>query len=220
MKKFFIEYSNIIGFTITGLVFGFAFFLLFLNFYHSVNLNTVYYKDSIVSNKIRESNEKIDLSLKNINEVNINNYSGSLNKIDLLNLYSKINCCIYDVRSINSQFDKNSFKISDVYDLALIYQNNVLNDCIVKQLYDLDNVNLLDDYKSLIKLNADNLINDISYLKKNIENNSSYYMSSRNMKENIFELTRDSYIGILNSYHESIELIYQLSIYYKKLLGA
>ena len=35
MKKVLLEYASMIGYTVTGLVFGVAFFLLFINFYHS-----------------------------------------------------------------------------------------------------------------------------------------------------------------------------------------
>ena len=35
MKKILLEYANIIGYTITGLVFGLGFFLLFINAWHN-----------------------------------------------------------------------------------------------------------------------------------------------------------------------------------------
>ena len=34
MKKVLLEYANVFAYTITGLVFGLSFFLLFINFYH------------------------------------------------------------------------------------------------------------------------------------------------------------------------------------------
>ena len=33
MKKFLLEYANLIAYTITGLIFGLSFFLIFINFY-------------------------------------------------------------------------------------------------------------------------------------------------------------------------------------------
>ena len=41
MKKLLLEYTNIIGYTIVGLVFGLSFFLLFINFYHAKELSEV-----------------------------------------------------------------------------------------------------------------------------------------------------------------------------------
>ena len=40
MKKILFEYINIFAYVIVGLVFGFSFFLLFLNFYHYKEVNT------------------------------------------------------------------------------------------------------------------------------------------------------------------------------------
>ena len=39
MKKLLLEYANTFAYTITGLVFGCAFFLLFINFYHMQELS-------------------------------------------------------------------------------------------------------------------------------------------------------------------------------------
>ena len=39
MKKILLEYANIIGYTVTGLIFGLSFFLLIINFYHMQELS-------------------------------------------------------------------------------------------------------------------------------------------------------------------------------------
>ena len=60
------------------------------------------------------------------------------------------------------------------------------------------------------------MVNDLDYIKKNLENNSSYFMSSSIMKSTVFDYTRDSYIEFVNSYQESVNLVYQLSVLYKE----
>lgn len=221
MRRFFIEYSYIIGFTITGLIFGLSFFLLFVNFYHYKNTNVVYYQDSVLSKRLVSISNKINSAHNNINSVDVNGYNGDIDKVSLLNLYSKLNFCVTKLDSISSSFNKKEMNVQDVYNLTLLYRNNIINDCVVVQLYDLDkniNIEKLNIIKPFVKLNADSLINSVSYVKKNLENNSSYFLSSNFMKDNVFEVTRDSYIEILDSYEESIDLVYDLTLFFKGLI--
>lgn len=221
MRRFFIEYSNIVGYTITGFVFGLSFFLLFVNFYHYETNSVVFYQDAVLSKRFDSIDQKIKKSRENISSINVNQYNGDIDKVSILNFYSKLDSCVTRLDSIYSDFDKKQFSVRDVYDLLLLYKNNIINDCVVVQLYDLDkNINIepLTSVKPFIKMNANSLIDSVSYVKKNMENNSSYSFSSKFMKDNIFEITRDSYIEILDSYEKSINFVYELTLLYRGYL--
>ena len=214
------DYSVLIGYSITCLVFGLAFFLLFINLYHYDNLKTVYVRDDIVSKRISDSSLKLEQTKKNIS-TNFGSYRGGANKVALLNLYSKIYSCInkFDDENFQKLLNKDTVDVVDVYDLLVLYKNNILNDCIIVQIYDMNSLlelPLINDRIEFIKLNANALVNDLDYIKKNLENNSSYFMSSSIMKSTVFDYTRDSYIEFVNSYQESVNLVYQLSVLYKE----
>lgn len=222
MKKMFSNYFSLIGFSLTGIVFAIASFIFFINLYHHENVSSEYKKDSIVEKRIYESNKLLTDAKKNIS-INVNNSEVDVDRVDLLNFYSKINFCIssFQNTSISNILNKNTVNISDVYDLLLLYQENVLNDCFVVQLYDLSslsNISSVGINSTFLKNNINALMNDMSYLKKNLENNSSYFMSSSIIKNSVFDYTRDSYIQIINSYELSVNLIYELSNLYRNIL--
>ena len=61
MKRVLLEYINIFAYAIIGLVFGFSFFLLFINFYHYKEINeTVNVSEEMLDNK-QKTEEKIYL---------------------------------------------------------------------------------------------------------------------------------------------------------------
>ena len=62
MKKLLVEYAKIFGYTFTGLIFGLAFFLLFINFYHYKEINTTV----DLSEKLNTEQETVNAKLEQI----------------------------------------------------------------------------------------------------------------------------------------------------------
>ena len=225
MKKLFIEYFNLIGFSITGIVFGFTFFILFLNFYHYIDVNTTYVKqdsDFKINNEIKEKINKVN---ENIESFDVNKYNGPENIYSLASIKSRINTCLTKINT--SEFDnillKKEIGIKDVYDMQQFYQINISNECLVKQLYELTYVDSkiqisnLDQVAPFMQDDIENLIKSTDYLQKIIKNNSSYSFSSSTSKIDLYETTKDSYYDLLNKYKASIDYIYDVSLWFKEV---
>jgi len=116
MKKILVEYSNIMAYTISGLVFGFAFFLLFLNLYHYKDVNDLYNKQDSDYQINTEIKEKINKINENINSVNLN--ITNQNYTNLSVFQTKLNICMDKIS--NSKLDnilqKETVSISDGYE--------------------------------------------------------------------------------------------------------
>ena len=115
---------------------------------------------------------------------------------------------------------KKKIDINDVYILQKKYQNNVVNECLVKQLYDLvdEDGMLFGKTKPFIKDNINQLRYSSDYLKNNLKNNSSYFFNSDNSKLNVFDVTKDSYFQVLVYYRQSIQFVKDISIWYRDLV--
>ena len=66
MKKILLDYANTFAYTVIGLVFGLAFFLLFINFYHMQELDTRVDVVSYNANNKTQVEEKIAIIKINI----------------------------------------------------------------------------------------------------------------------------------------------------------
>ena len=69
-----------------------------------------------------------------------------------------------------------------------------------------------------LKLNADSIRTDDDYVANVLLNNGSYFFSSENSKSNIYEMTRDSFYEIRNSYTKSIDLLLEFSRWFKGIV--
>lgn len=227
MKKILLEYSKIIGYTITGFVFGLSFFLLFLNFYHFNEVNSSFVKsdsDLAISNKLKS---KIELIHNNSSLFNVGNYQESEDSASLALIKSRLDSC---VNSLNNQeaFDilnKKVISITDVYELEQLYQNEVVNECLIKQLYNLteesNNIKIssLNTMAPFFKTNIDSLSTSTEYVRSSIKNNSSYSFNSNSAKLNILDTTKDSYYQVVDSYNKAINFVLDVSSWYKEVLG-
>lgn len=228
MKKMLLEYSLVIGYTVVGLVFGLSFFLLFLNFYHYDEVNYYYQKNSDDLKLSSEFKEQLVEIRENVNSFDINLYSGREDIYSLASVGNKLDLCIKNIN--DSEFfkilDKKKISISDVYKLQQFYENDVVNECLIKQLYDLTISNESSNIKisslgvispflntSIVQLKDDN-----NYVKSNIRNNSSYYFSSNSSKLSVFNMTRDSYYEVISSYRSAINFVEQVSIWYRNVV--
>lgn len=228
MKKVLLEYSSIIGYTIIGLIFGLSFFLLFLNFYHYNEVNYYYQKSNDDLNLSSELKEQLNAIEENINFFDINLYSGNEDIYSLDDVGNRLKLCVKNIN--DSEFfevlDKNKISILDVYKLEQSYENDIVNECLVKQLYDLTildenstvKISSLEVISPLLETSIMELKDDNNYVKNNIRNNSSYYFSSNSSKLSVFNMTRDSYYEVISSYRGAINLIEDVSIWYKKVV--
>ena len=221
MKKILVEYSNIISYTVIGIVFGFTFFLLFLNLYHYEDVNDVYKKQDSDYQINKELKEKLNSISLNINSVQLNNTSS--NYANFSNIGLKLNTCVERINT--NKFDellsKKSISISDVYEMQQFYKIDISNECLVKQLYGMTLIenNQYADALSFIEDNIEKLKDSTDYVEKVIKNNSSYSFTSSSTKDDIYNQVRDSYYSIINDYVDAIDFIYDVSVWYKNIAG-
>ena len=221
MKKILVEYSNIISYTVIGIVFGFTFFLLFLNLYHYEDVNDVYKKQDSDYQINKELKEKLNSISLNINSVQLNNTSSNYANFSSIGL--KLNTCVERINT--NKFDellsKKSISISDVYEMQQFYKIDISNECLVKQLYGMTLIenNQYADALSFIEDNIEKLKDSTDYVEKVIKNNSSYSFTSSSTKNDIYNQVRDSYYSIINDYVDAIDFIYDVSFWYKNIAG-
>ena len=221
MKKILVEYSNIISYTVIGIVFGFTFFLLFLNLYHYEDVNDVYKKQDSDYQINKELKEKLNSISLNINSVQLNNTSSNYANFSSIGL--KLNTCVERINT--NKFDellsKKSISISDVYEMQQFYKIDISNECLVKQLYGMTLIenNQYADALSFIEDNIEKLKDSTDYVEKVIKNNSSYSFTSSSTKNDIYNQVRDSYYSIINDYVDAIDFIYDVSVWYKNIAG-
>lgn len=225
MKRFIMEYVGIIGYAVTGLIFGLAFFLLLFNFYHAKEVSETYVKSDQFVDVYTKNKDVLAQIKNNISGFQANNFRGSNTQTDLLAIQSRINMCVnsFETTKANDIFTKKELSVVDVYNLLGYYQSDIINDCVTMQLYSLKNytgnLKSFDTVRPFIENNAMILTNDLDYVKRSLQNNSSFAFSSEYDKINIFNLTRDSYTRIENSYQNSVNLLLAVSEWFKKVVG-
>lgn len=227
MKKLMIEYINIIAYTITGLVFGLCFFILFLNFYHYREINEKYVKLDNDNKTLKEINNKLFEIRKNAKMFDYNSYVGGEDPDSLASIKSRLEICVsnIDTDNFNMLMTKKKISIKDVYDMQQFYQKQISNECLVKQIYELSlddnniNISKLRTVAPFIENNVNQLIKSTDYVQKVMKSNSNYYFSSESSKTEIYNQTKDSYYSILNDYVSAIDFIYDISVWYKNIVG-
>ena len=226
MKKILLEYASMLAFTVTGLVFGLAFFLLFINFYHMEELaETVDIASYNDTNKASVEN-KINQIKNNISVYEQSNYQGSLNIYGLNTVKSRLENCVEIIESddMMNYFDLDQIGINDSYNFTLDFRNKILNDCLVMQLksmFNTDTISTLPNYniiKPYVDLNINSLVQSVGYIQSNIENSDHYYYSTDVNKFNFFDLTNDSYFEIVNKYQQSLDLLVEVSNWYRTVV--
>ena len=226
MKKFLLEYANLIAYTITGLIFGLSFFLIFINFYHMEEINIPSDVSAYNDTNMQLINDKIATIKNNISVYNQNSYTGGLNIYGLNTVQIKLEECVKVLESedLTKYFNQDVIYIKDVYDFSISFKNMVLNDCLVMQLksmFNTDTVATLPNYniiKPYVDLNINNLLDSSSYVQANLENVDHYYFSTEINKANFFDLTEDSYADMMNTYQNSLDLLVEVSNWYRSVV--
>lgn len=219
------EFSYVFAFSITGLIFGFSFFLLFSNIYSYKEVNSSYEVQDTEFTTYKEMKQKLNSIREIANSFDSNNYKGQEDLFSMVQVQSKLNTCVdkIDTSSFDKLLTKNKIYIKDNYEMQQYYQSVISDECLVKQLYDLTtNKNLklsgLDDSSLFLQNEIDNLIKSTDYIQKEIKSNSSYYFPSTNIKETLYDKTRDSYYSLLDDYNNSIDFVYDIALWYQKKL--
>lgn len=226
MKKLLLEYANIIGYTVTGLIFGLSFFLIFVNFYHYEEINTAYDVSSYSATNKENAISKINTIKSNISVYDPNNYSGSLNVYGLNNMQLKLQACVEILESedMMKYFDMTSVQLKDAYNFATDFNNKVLNDCIVMQIKSgfndeavssLPNANIIKPY---VDTTLNNLVSFDEYITSNLENADHYFFSTNNNKINFFNLTEDSYVSTSGAYQDTLDFLVEISNWYRTIV--
>ena len=226
MKKLLLEYASMLAFTITGLVFGLSFFLLFINFYHMEELvETVDIASYNDTNKASVEN-KINQIKNNISVYEQSNYQGSLNIYGLNTVKSRLENCVEIIESddMMKYLNLNNISINDSYNFTVDFRNKILNDCLVMQVTSMintDTVEALPSFnliKPYIQINVNNLLNSYHYVQNNIENSDHYYFTTETNKTNFFDLVEDSYTDTMNNYQVTLDLLVEISNWYRNVV--
>ncbi len=226
MKKLLIEYAKIFGYTFTGLIFGLAFFLLFINFYHYKEINTKIDFSEKLSAEQQEANQKLEQIKNNLNTYNQYSYTGSENIFDLNNMQIRMNSCvtIFEGEEAQNYFKKTTYSLKDVYDFTMFYQNEIYNNCVIMQLNVFGSDDTVFDVGSLNEIRpfvADTISTlniPTEYIIKNIENADMYHFSSDNNKTTVFNLNSTSFNKTMQSYQATLDLLVDLSNWYKNMV--
>lgn len=209
MSKKIRNYLGLLAYTITGLIFGFAFFLLFLNIYHTSEVNSKYVKSSEEIDAYNEFSGSLTLLKNKIDKINLNDEKK-------INISNRLNSCIKSLS--NEEFlnyvKKKKIDDLDIYQMKNVFQNEIVDGCLVKQLYTMTEDNDNKDILPFIKNDIDILLANMSYVEDNLLDNSSYKFSSNFSKTNIYNAKQESYYQVVNSYRRVVDLVNIVSDYY------
>lgn len=221
-KKDNIDGFYIVSYIIITIVLGFAFFLFFINLYHMNEVNTKYIKSDeelVVSQDIKK---EISIIESKLNDVDLDLYVDKDNYELLSDTATRLNSCVNILKDekLYNSMDKKEMSMLDIYKFQEDYENIIVNECLVKQLYGISNFNNKEDVMNkFIKSNVDTLLTDVSYVKNNLLNNSSYYFTTNSAKINVFDLNKESYYQIISSYRKSVNFVDMITDWYINSLG-
>lgn len=222
--EFIKQYVKIINYALIGLVFGFAWFYLLANAYHYLEIRKDHYVNLDSQPLVKEIETKLNNVMNNVSSFNTNTYKGNIPNSKMMVISQNLKSC---VSSFNNDVykdikSKNKISIIDVYNLRESYENNVLNDCIVTNLYwttvinkENFNSNYLNDNRKLIELYVNSLLNETSYVKKDLLNNSSYFFNTSIASSSIKDNTKDGFYEVMSAYNQAASFVEYISDWFK-----
>lgn len=223
MKKILLEYINVFAYAVVGIVFGFSFFLLFINFYHYKEINETINVKEEMENYKQKTEEKLTKIKDNISLYQQNTYNGRNNIYDMNSIQIKLNSCVksFESEEYKNLTNKENIEIKDVYKLGKFYQNTILNDCVVLQLSSLADesssysITSLSTIRPFLKTNINQLLSSNGYITSSLENADNYYFTNDISKSSIFFLAKDSYSAINKNYQNTLDFLVEISEWYK-----
>lgn len=222
------QYIKIISYALIGLVFAFASFYFLTNAYHYLEIRKDYDTDFNSEPLLAEINKKMANVNSNVSKYNANTYTGKIKVNQLTVVSQNLRQCvsIFNNDVIKDMKDKKTISIVDVYNLRESYENTILNECIVDNLYwatTVDESNFASPYlvanKEAIKLQIDSLLGRTSYLKKDLLNNSSYFYSTSIASSSIKNNTKDGFYEVMSAYNDAATFVEYISEWFKNEVG-
>ena len=185
-------------------------------------VNTKYIKSDeelVVSQDIKK---EISIIESKLNDVDLDLYVDKDNYELLSDTATRLNSCVNILKDekLYNSMDKKEMSMLDIYKFQEDYENIIVNECLVKQLYGISNFNNKENVMNkFIKSNVDTILTDVSYVKNNLLNNSSYYFTTNSAKINVFDLNKESYYQIISSYRKSVNFVDMITDWYINALG-
>ena len=222
--EFLKQYVRIINYALMGLAFGFGCFYILLNCYHYLEIRKDYSVDFSNQLIIKDISNKMNTVNQNISNFNTNKYKGNIPNNKMMAIYQNLKSCInsFNNETYTGVLNKDKVSIIDVYELRESYENDILNTCIVNNLYwttSLDsnsfNSSYLVNNKDMMKLYVDTLLNETSYLKKDLLNNSSYFFNTSVASSSIKDNTEDGFYEVMSSYNKAAGFVQFVSDWFR-----
>lgn len=226
MKKFMIEYINIIGYAVVGLVFAYSSFYFLINLYHAkevARLVTINPTEDVAYISVVE---KIEQVRNNIAEFTPSQYTGTIPVHTLLNIQGRIENCAkqFENETFVGLKDKTQLTIYDIEKLRQSYQNEILSTCLVEQFYDLavsDQTNhyvipSLQQIAPYMELDIKNLLTSNTYLTADLLNNHIYYFTTDHTYTNLLGKQKLAYSELLSAYNRAADLVMKVSEWFQE----
>ena len=121
-------------------------------------------------------------------------------------------------------FEKKEIQLKDSYNFAVDFKNKILNDCLVmqvKSMFNTDTVSKLPNFdiiKPYVELSLNNLLSSSAYVQADLENADHYFFNTNGNRTNFFDLVNDSYSNIMNDYQDSLDLLVEISAWFKSIV--
>ena len=222
--EFFKQYLKIINYAMIGLVFAFASFYLLSNAYHYLEIRKDFITDFNSQPLVQDVEQKMQDVNKNIASFNTSTYHGNIPTNQMQVIYHNLNSCIqsFQNETIQNMKDKDKITIIDVYQLRESYENDILSSCIVNNLYwtttitsETFNSSYLLNNRDMIQLYVNSLLDETSYLKKDLLNNSSYFYNTSIASSSIKDNTKDGFYEVMGAYSKAASFVEFVSEWFK-----
>lgn len=226
--EFLKQYLKIINYAMMGLVFMFVSFYLLSNAYHYLEIRKDLIIDFNSQPLVNSLDKKIEKVNQNLSTISVNTYHGSIPVNQMQLIYFNLKSCKESFQNETIQFmrDKKKITIIDVYQLRESYENNILSNCIVNNLYWLTTITpetfsspYLLNNQSMIQLYINSLLDETSYLKKDLLNNSSYFYNTSIASTSVKDNTRDGFYEVMSAYNKAISFVEFVSDWFTNELG-
>lgn len=218
------QYLKIINYALIGLVFAFASFYLLSNAYHYLEIRKDFITDFNTQPLVLDFERKIQNVNKNISSFNTSNYKGNISINQMQVIYYNLKTCAesFQNETIQNLREKDKISIIDVYQLRESYENDILSSCIVNNLYwttTIDSTTFNSSYlvnnKDMIQLYVNSLLDETSYLKKDLLNNSSYFFNTSIASSSIKDNTKDGFYEVMGAYSDAASFVEFVSEWFK-----
>lgn len=222
------EYLKIISYILVGAVFSFSVFYLYINIFHSLELSKKYNVNVSESTTVKSYYDRINTIENNIKSFNTATYSGTVATTKMQSIRQNLTNCVNSLKGtyLEEIRNSNSVGITDVYKLRDSYENDILSECIINNLYwtlDVAGNNINSTYllnnQDLLVLHVNMLKGSTAYLKKDLLNNSSYFFNTSTASSGVKDNVRDGFYETLGAYKDASMYVEYLSNWFKKEAG-